>query len=441
MTSLLYCSLLSLPTNVSGMDYCYDPNAPLDKPLLDETPPATIAPEETKTGCSAEVLACPGGGIVFQDPLNNCEFKPCPNTETPSTPAALTATTTTTTTTTSGLDTSSFYCGYNIGQVNNNCANAQSCPTGENSVCPGLEVCIRNTVCGSSPTTTTAAEGENTPSATSAATITTMTTVTTTEGGSSNEPTTCDNLCIDALPSAFCPQVLDLPNCLEIKVGEVCESDGECATDEKLNNCGTFDVYVRVECGGATPTQGELMNMPVTVAATEPTTVMTTTSIAAISTVPPVATVSVAEKIDLNITSEGDMTANMMMAPVPTLPSIESFDTDTSTNIISSEPPIVASTPPVSEFSSSAAAGFNYDRNPDGEVSAVPGDQSSAGFFTSYDPSQESSTMASTTPEHDKWDLNAYFSSSLSTTSSSATITSITMLLGLLTTTLAFSLI
>jgi hypothetical protein len=53
-----------------------------------------------------------------------------------------------------------------------------------------------------------------------------------------------------------------LPNCLNIDIGHICEARGECATDDSLNNCQTFDIYVRVECGGSTPTQGELMKNP-----------------------------------------------------------------------------------------------------------------------------------------------------------------------------------
>ena len=52
----------------------------------------------------------------------------------------------------------------------------------------------------------------------------------------------CKELCLEALPSDFCPEDPVLPNCLEVDVGQVCEAAGECGTD-KLNNCGTYDVY------------------------------------------------------------------------------------------------------------------------------------------------------------------------------------------------------
>lgn len=38
-----------------------------------------------------------------------------------------------------------------------------------------------------------------------------------------------------------------------VPAGEWCEGDGMCATDEYVDNCGEYDIYVRVDCVFATP--------------------------------------------------------------------------------------------------------------------------------------------------------------------------------------------
>jgi hypothetical protein len=68
-----------------------------------------------------------------------------------------------------------------------------------------------------------------------------------------SEDTLCDERCLKALPTEFCPLNLALPNCLEVGLGEVCEANGRCGTDDKLNNCGTYDISDKVLCGFATP--------------------------------------------------------------------------------------------------------------------------------------------------------------------------------------------
>eukprot|EP00039_Didymoeca_costata_P019090 m.336199 g.336199 ORF g.336199 m.336199 type:complete len:772 (+) comp17781_c0_seq1:341-2656(+) len=47
------------------------------------------------------------------------------------------------------------------------------------------------------------------------------------------------------ISSCDCPENLDLPTCLEVGTGELCEGDGECGTDNNLNNCGSlgYDMY------------------------------------------------------------------------------------------------------------------------------------------------------------------------------------------------------
>ena len=249
------------------MDYCYDPNSSAPQPT-------SGSDGVVVGGCSAEVLLCPGGLIVTQDPSNNCEFGPCPitassmvaasssaatdesddpvPTATPSMtePASdasmslMTATAGTPSPTAdnsltvqseTSVDSSTFYCGYSLDQVNDNCQSAKPCPFQTDDECDGMEVCLSGTSCGSM--STSANTMANTPS----------------------EDTLCDELCLEALPTEFCPSNLALPNCLEVGLGEVCEANGECGTDDKLNNCGTYDIYARVVCGFAIPSQGELM--------------------------------------------------------------------------------------------------------------------------------------------------------------------------------------
>lgn len=201
----------------SGMDYCYDPDSPIIQPFT-----AAIdapAPSPQTSGCSAEVRTCPGGRVIRRDPGNNCEFPPCEESEIFS--GALSPS-------------ESAYCGFSLDQVNDDCHNSKPCPSGDNGECNGMEICIQNTNCGLSTTTS------STVAATSAE--------------------SCDDLCLDILPSQWCPEEPNLPSCLEVTIGELCEGDGECGTDDKLDNCsGTFDIYSRVECTESKMSQGQIM--------------------------------------------------------------------------------------------------------------------------------------------------------------------------------------
>ena len=63
-------------------------------------------------------------------------------------------------------------------------------------------------------------------------------------GCSPVEPLCCDE----------CPVEPDLPKCNSVEVGELCDGDGECGTDNKLNNCpGAWDIYRKVDSEPATP--------------------------------------------------------------------------------------------------------------------------------------------------------------------------------------------
>eukprot|EP00956_Cyclotella_meneghiniana_P008557 scaffold11587_cov49-Cyclotella_meneghiniana.AAC.3 len=189
---------------IPGMDFCYNPNGDIILPPTDATTTttATSTPQEELAGCSAEVKVCPGTTIVvYQNPAKDCAFDLCP---------------------------------------------------GESA----------STASSESPDITST-EAADVVSSTEGTTSPDTTTTSIIETTVDSVPVTCDTLCLTELPPAFCPEgMADLPNCLSIEIGEICEARGECATDDSLNNCQTFDVYVRVECGLETPTQGYLMNNP-----------------------------------------------------------------------------------------------------------------------------------------------------------------------------------
>lgn len=334
---------------VAGMDYCYDPNAsivlpPTEAPSL---PPQTGEPTPLP-GCSAEVRVCPDGSRLYQDRFNNCEFpecpivapKPAPTSPAPTEPFIIANSQA------AAISDSSFsFCGFSLTQVNRNCATARTCY--EDRDCSGMEVCISGTDCGGKalPQTTTT-------------TSTSTTTATTSTGGQVN---TCDELCLDVLPPPFCPADFDLPNCLEIGLGEICESNGECATDDTLNNCGTFDIYVRVKCGGAILPQGVLMQKAAEDEKTSPPSARPT----ALPTPPPQSKLA-----DNYVSSESVTTAGGM----------PSFDVDSMIPATATQPiespdlgsKIAPTNPPVKDYESSAIASLTYDRSPGGDANNKP---------------------------------------------------------------------
>ena len=68
-------------------------------------------------------------------------------------------------------------------------------------------------------------------------------------------PPKCDagdacGICLDVLDSRFCPPEADWPtyaNCADAEVGTLCDGDGECGTDDLIDNCGTYDMYRKAE--------------------------------------------------------------------------------------------------------------------------------------------------------------------------------------------------
>lgn len=369
-----------LSAHTTGMDYCFIPGAPILSSSSSSSssmlPPPTPNPTMPK-GCSAEVRFCPGGSIVRQNPSNNCEFDPCPtSTNTadmtensaavayrPATPPPSASPVTSSPT----FDASTFFCGYNLSQVNGNCRNARPCPSGRDSQCPGLEVCIRDSNCGDLAMSSTVT------AATAAAALT--------------EEEMCDELCIEPLPSSFCPVNLDLPNCLEVGLGEVCEADGECATDEKLNNCGTYDIYARVVCGPNTPSQGQIMrgtlsptpgptDSPTPPPSLSPTTASPTrgptpspTPLPTVETAAPTVNAGqlAMESMSNAAASTGADVTSVSTTAAPEI-SIADAIAEATANAAASASQQAASQgptfPPIKEYQSNAAAAFKFDRTP-----------------------------------------------------------------------------
>lgn len=358
-----------LGLGIAGMDYCYDPAAPI---ISEANPPTNPPTEQAYAGCSAEVRFCPGGQVLYQDPQNDCQFPLCPGASPPSVVSP--STSPPTASSVKSFDGSSSYCGYSISQVNGNCAGAKPCPSGKSTDCDGLEVCFTDTSCGGS-------SSEESTAATITSTIATTTASIETTIAILSEEEICDNLCLDVLPSEFCPTDLNLPNCLSVGIGEVCESDGECATDDSLNNCGTYDIYVKVACGFNTPTQGQLMRgtLPPTPQPSSPPTPPPTLSPATeeptLSPVLPTTTPTVdteAEQMAMQsaaATSDSTVNNDQTVAAAADTPiTIEQAIANATANAALSSSQ--ATQPPIQEYESNVAATFTYDRSP-GEDTTV----------------------------------------------------------------------
>ena len=356
-----------LGLGIAGMDYCYDPAAP----IISESPPTNPPTEQAYAGCSAEVRFCPGGQVLYQDPQNDCQFPLCPGA---SPPSVASNNSPSTAPPVKSFDGSSSYCGYSIAQVNGNCASAKPCPSGKSTDCDGLEVCFTDTSCGGS-------SSEESTSATTTSTSATTVSIESTVSATLSEEEICDDLCLDILPSEFCPTDLNLPNCLSIGIGEVCESDGECATDDSLNNCGTYDIYVKVACGFNTPTQGQLMRgtLPPTPQPSSPPTPLPTLSPATVEpTLSPVLPTTAptidteAEQMAMQsaaATSDSTVNEQTVAAAADTPITIEqAIANATATAALSSSSQ--ATQPPIQEYESNVAVSFTYDRSP-GEDTTV----------------------------------------------------------------------
>jgi hypothetical protein len=231
--------------------------------------------------------------------------------------------------------------------------------------------------------------------------------------------TTCDTLCLDVLPSSFCPTEFDgLSNCLNIDVGQICEASGECATDDSLNNCHTFDIYVRVECGGETPSQGYLMknSSPAQGPTSSPTSTLTLKGDAN-STVGN-ATVTYTDQIpDENATlAVSDNYTSTLDSTAPTAaPSLYAVPNGTiQENTTAELSNLTLQTVDSSYNVASAAASFTYDRSPTDSVaytSDEPIEEYSTGEYN-----QSDSISHSAYNPYDKdggWDLDGYFAQDL----------------------------
>ena len=64
----------------------------------------------------------------------------------------------------------------------------------------------------------------------------------------------CDNLCLTPIVESECPKDLfALRSCSDVQFDDLCDADGECETDQFLNNCRGYDVYRRHPCPEQTP--------------------------------------------------------------------------------------------------------------------------------------------------------------------------------------------
>ena len=372
------------------MDYCYDPSAPI---ILPTTAIATTSSpiQQELTGCSAEVRACPGTSVfVYQNPANNCEFDPCPSESTSSSASS------------SSTSTATPY------------------------------VASSTTVTVATSTEATSTEGASTEDSSTqvASTLVANMQVASTPAGSaqvtstltaSAEPaaTTCDTLCLDVLPSSFCPTEFDgLSNCLNIDVGQICEASGECATDDSLNNCQTFDIYVRVECGADTPSQGYLMKNPGAAQGPTQSPFSTLTPDGGANSTVGNATVTYTDQIpDENSTLAvlGNYTSTLDSTAPTAAPSLYAVPNGTIQEKTTAElSNLTIETVESSYNVASAAASFTYDRSPTG-----------SGAYTSDEPTAEHSTgeyhqsdsvSHSAYNPYDKdggWDLDGYFTQDL----------------------------
>jgi len=362
---------------IGGMDYCYDRHAPL------VSAPTTSPTDQVFAGCSAEVRSCPGGGgLIRQDPGNNCEWERCPASQqqanvvprmTPRTPLPTQAPATPLPT----PDTSSFYCGYSVAQVNLNCNRAMPCPSGRDTECSGLEICLRDTYCGSPPLSAAVSALEfAAASAPESAPDTAASSV-----SAPTEHEGCDELCLDILPSDWCPdktQDLNLPSCLDVDVGQLCEGDGECATDDALNNCDTYDIYARVVCGEGQKSQGELMRLSATSRPTlaptgRPTKRPTTPPTLAPTRRPTPAPTKM--PISTSVPTVNAMNMLMEMAQDAESAERNSVSGSGSTSVTIADAIAIATTnseagqssqTPIKEYQSNVATAITYDRHPGG---------------------------------------------------------------------------
>lgn len=61
----------------------------------------------------------------------------------------------------------------------------------------------------------------------------------------------CDDGVLVVMDTADCPSDCDIPNCAEVGPGETCEGDGECGTDNNLDQCcgNDYDMYKKEATG------------------------------------------------------------------------------------------------------------------------------------------------------------------------------------------------
>merc|ERR1740123_2465787 len=122
------------------------------------------------------------------------------------------------------------------------------------------------------------------PSLTTTPLPATMTTTTATTTTTTTATTVAKLGCDDGLPltpvaTEDCPAQGDIAPCSAVSDGELCEGDGECGTDTRLDNCGGYDIYLKGTAAASTTTTPTTTTTAPTPAPTpEPTTTTTTTT-------------------------------------------------------------------------------------------------------------------------------------------------------------------
>jgi hypothetical protein len=55
------------------------------------------------------------------------------------------------------------------------------------------------------------------------------------------------SVCPFGIPAGFHAGYNTIPLCNAVSAGSFCEGNGECGTNDSLNNCGVYDIYIRVD--------------------------------------------------------------------------------------------------------------------------------------------------------------------------------------------------
>ena len=140
------------------------------------------------------------------------------------------------------------YCAHSADQIQGTCAWAPTCNPGD-ALCPQGMLCFPNSICLSKGQVLSEYDDPGVPSGSVAGTVL-------------DDPDPgCTNLCLEEISPADCGYAEDLTKmgfsfqqCTAkpssgsfLAVGDLCIGDGLCGTRWNLNNCGSRDVYIRLD--------------------------------------------------------------------------------------------------------------------------------------------------------------------------------------------------